>query len=122
MFGYYVIHSASQCGLLTIVQYLIEKQNIYIDIKGYDEMTQLHYACWNDLFPIVQYLISNGADVNAKDVKRKTPLHHAGYNLSNYFKYLISQGANVNATDSAGIKLFSHSSYIVKHYIYKMLI
>ena len=54
----YVIHYACKGGLLSIVQYLIENQNVDKDIKGYWERTPLHYASWKGHLPIVEYLIS----------------------------------------------------------------
>ena len=62
-----VIHCASRNGHLPIVQHLIEKQNIDINIKGKDGKTPLHYACEYGFFSIVEYLISKNADINVKD-------------------------------------------------------
>ena len=51
--------------------------------------------------PIVQYLIDQGADVNAKDDTGNTPLHRAAANGNNEaVKFLVSRGADVNAKSS----------------------
>ena len=71
--GDYVIHYASKNGLLPIVQYLIEQQNVDIDIKGYEERTPLHCACYFNYLDIVKYLVAKGANIKAKDKKGKTP-------------------------------------------------
>ena len=60
--------------------------------------TALHLA--KDL-EIVKLLIKQGANVNAKDRKGKTPLHHL-VNQLEIVKLLIKQGANVNAKDRKG--------------------
>ena len=44
---------------------------IYIYIKGYEEKAPVHYAYEKGHLPIVEYLISNGANSNTKDKKRK---------------------------------------------------
>ena len=46
--------------------------------------------------PIVEYLISKGANINVKDEYwKKTPLHYAsGRGKADIIKYLISKGAN----------------------------
>ena len=61
------IFESIQKGKLIEVQYLIEKQDIDIDIKGEYERTPLHYACEKGHLQIVEYLISKGANINAKD-------------------------------------------------------
>ena len=66
-------------GLLPIVRYLIEKQNVDIDIKGNYEYTPLHYAVQECHLPIVEYLISKGANIEAKDEGGWSPLHYASY-------------------------------------------
>ena len=101
--GDFVIHLATIGGLLNIVKYLIEKRNIPIDSQGNNERTPLHYACSNDHFEIVEYLLSIGANIEAKDKMGKTPLHYAceeGH--LHIIEYLISMGANIEAKDNYG--------------------
>ena len=80
-FKYYegdtLLHIASINKHLPIVQYFIEKQNFNIDIKGHDDKTPLHYACEYGHFIIVEYLISKGANINAKDKNGNYAIHHA---------------------------------------------
>ena len=71
------IHIASKNGHLPIVQYLIEKQNVNIDIKGFEERTSLHYACEKCKIPIINYLISQGANINEKDKWGNNVIHYA---------------------------------------------
>ena len=101
--GNYLIHFASIGGLLSIVQYLIEKHNVDKDIKGYNIQTPLHYACWKGHLPIVEYLISKGANFEAKNSNEETPLHYASkLGRLDVVKYLISLGANKNAKNKDG--------------------
>ena len=66
-------------------------------------MTPLHWACFKGYLPIVQYLIGNGANIEAKQKDQWTPLHYASsYGQTDVVKYLISIGANKNSKDKSG--------------------
>jgi len=42
-----------------------------------DEMTPLHMACRYNSGSVTQLLLTQGAEVNVRDIKGKTPLHYA---------------------------------------------
>ena len=71
-------------------------------------MTPLMYAIKNYKIDIAKYLIEKGANVNAKDVKERRPLHYVSIDYDRYNKQiglaeaLIKAGANVNAKDKKG--------------------
>ena len=53
---------------------LISKQKLEAKDKNQKE-TPLHYSCLIGNLPIVEYLIENGADIEAKTSNKETPLH-----------------------------------------------
>lgn len=66
-------------------------------------MTPLHRACYNGHVESVEFLLSNGADINAKDTVDWTPLHRACFNEElDCVKILITHGADINVKDSNG--------------------
>ena len=84
------LHITTQCGHLPIVQYLIEIQNVDIEIKGDNDKTPLHYAFASDNIDIARYLISKGANLEARDKDNQTPLHYNEDFAANYAIKLLS--------------------------------
>lgn len=65
--------------------------------------TALHRASSDGRLDVVQYLLAQGVDVNAKDEHTCTPLHRASRNgCIEVVRYLIEKGADVNAETSTG--------------------
>jgi len=78
------------------IQKLIESGNDPINKKySIHDETMLHYVARYNWIQMVQYLIENGADVNALDGHIGTPLHDAaGSGNMCVIKYLLDCGAN----------------------------
>ena len=107
------MYHATETGFLTRVAYFIEKKGYDVNMprqKGRSE-TMLHVAAKYFNLEMIEYLITQGADVNAKDNTNQTPLHYAVQTSLCYayavrasdfeaLKFLIAQGADVNAKDN----------------------
>jgi cytohesin len=104
-------------GNITVLMYLLSQGNINANIKGQCGHTILHYACEkiNKLpLEIFKLLIeTHGADVNAQNDNKDTPLHRAvrrfnpdvGGNITT-LTYLLSQkDVNCNIKGSFGCTL-----------------
>ena len=66
-------------------------------------LTVLGHAAWGGHKEIVELLIAEGADVNAKRNTGVTPLHHAAWNgHKEVAELLIANGADVNAKIEGG--------------------
>ena len=104
-----LIHVACANGHLEIVKYLIEKQDVDIEIKGFNERTPLHCACENGHLPIIEYLISKGANINSLDKHSNSILHYASSKGHlPIVKYLVEkQNIDYDILNSKGENPFS---------------
>lgn len=98
------IHKAASSGDYNRVKWLIEKDRAQVKIRDINNNTPLHSACQNARQNIVELLISNGADVNARNNYGRSPLHLAwrekgGARIS---QILIESGADINLEDHYG--------------------
>jgi len=126
-----IIFEAVECGTIQEVKRYIKNSTDFSTINGRYEHhlyhyspTLLHLAARNPSVEVLQYLVSQGADVNAKNNKGDTPLHCAAiYNPSvEVLQYLVSQGADVNAKNKyGGTPLYNaasnHNDAILKYLV-----
>lgn len=72
-----------------------------------EETTELHQAARHGSYGVIQHLLDQRADVNARDIKQWTPLHIAAYYGHAFFiQELIRLRAdviNLNAQDAKGV-------------------
>jgi len=71
-------------------------------VNSVDEygFTALHGLAGEEHYKIAEYLIGNGADVNAKNGEGITPLHLAAW--PKMVKLLVASKADINARDQSG--------------------
>ena len=88
----------------TSLHYSDFKYFIEIITAAYSGQIPLHFAAAYSTPEIVKLLIEHGAEVNAIDNDRRTPLHYAGWANKNpkVIRRLIKNGANVKAIDFYG--------------------
>ena len=104
--GYAPLHLAVKQHHKDVVEYLIKK-GAKIDIRTEKNAdTPLMLAVKETVgIPIVQLLIANGADVNAKGNAGNTPLHIASMNTGetrDMIQFLVKSGADINAKANNG--------------------
>ena len=74
------LHSAVKQAHLHIIKFLIETVGLDVNLKHVEGhvvsgQTPLHEACAAGLPDIVEYLITKGANVNAREQDGQSPLH-----------------------------------------------
>ena len=105
---FFKINTSAISRASATLQYNCPHQFFYIN-----QNTSLHIACSSVHFPIVQYLIEKGANIEAKDKNQHTPLYVAseeGYLPT--VQYLIERGANVEAKTREGKNPLHIVSYL----------
>jgi hypothetical protein len=98
------IHDAARAGDLAKVQALVKADPALVSSKD-DQygQTPLQVAAFNDRKEIVEFLLANKADVNAKAKNGSTALHlAAAKGNQDIVDVLVANKADVNATDNEG--------------------
>lgn len=99
-FGETPLMIASIEGNLPLVKILIQQRNAQINHIGW---TPLHYACARGRLEIAQYLITNGAIVDALSPGNTTPLMMAVQSGNEALvKLLLDKGADLQVRNSQG--------------------
>jgi ankyrin repeat protein len=102
----------------------LEELGENVNLKDKDGETLLHWAAvQNPNVTILEYLISKGADINARNNKGMTPLHKAAFrNTVDHLKCLINAGAQIHIKDYFGYTIFhTASSYNVRIDVFEFL-
>ena len=100
--GMIPLHYGCQQGHLDVVkahESLLEVKEVWA-ARNNDSDTPLHLSCASLSMQIVCYLISNGANTNAKNKRSLTPLHIATQNSHvDIAEMLLNKRAKVNCQD-----------------------
>ena len=106
---------AAKKGDIEKARMLLSQDETLIDARDKDGSTALHCATWKGLQSMVEFLLSQGADVNARnqnDHWGTTALHAAAHaNQPAIAELLIEAGADVNALDLNGKTPLHHTTF-----------
>lgn len=90
--------AAVALGDLERIQVLLKDKPDQISKKGLNDWTLLHHAVQHGHKNVAEWLLANGANVNAEDNINMTPLHLAAERAdTNMAILLLAKGADVNA-------------------------
>ena len=77
---------AAKQGKMEVVRSLVQQKANVNARGGGQEITALHWAAFNEIEELAVFLIQNGANVAAMDMKGRTPLTMASTHLQNKMK------------------------------------
>jgi len=100
---YNAIHQAALDGDTAKLKELLHDSPQLVNKADYDKNTLLHLATLHDRLDAVNYLLSDGANVNAQNAKDMTPLHFAAQQgFADVAKSLLSYKPDLSVKDSRG--------------------
>ncbi len=102
-----LLHKTVREGNLKDVQTLL-KFGIDINEQDEDGNTALHYAVILKNLEIFNFLLANGAYVDAVDKHQCTPLFYAISGSDEFFISLLNAGADIWARDQSGQMVIHH--------------
>jgi uncharacterized protein len=101
--GATALHKAAQIGSAESCKLLLTRADTLLEVKDVYGLTALSYAAMNGHLDTVQLLAQNGADVNARHNRSRTPLFWASLHQHvDVLARLLTAGADVNAVDCDG--------------------
>ena len=94
---------AAESGDLAVVKLFVESgMSVHTPDNDYG-LTVLHFAAWKGHLEVVEYLVGQGADVNAKTDDGDTVLHFAAWDgHTDVVRYLVGQGGGRERKDRQG--------------------
>ncbi|KAJ3704950.1 hypothetical protein LUZ61_008655 [Rhynchospora tenuis] len=104
-YGYMPVHIAAINGKHTIVEMLVERCRDLLDKTTHRKETLIHLAVIANCLDSVRYLITQGVDLNEKDVDGNTCLHLACQKKNHQVitNLLHQEGIEVNSTNARGL-------------------
>jgi uncharacterized protein len=106
---------ASIEGNLALVKYLVLSKKASVNNAGW---TPLQYACTRGHLEVAEFLLSNGANVNALSPNNSTALMMSVMSGNEYLvKYLLDNGADLQMRNQLGLTAIDFSDRYVKPWI-----
>ncbi len=97
------LRSVAASGLVSEVESILQTEPDLVKCRGLRGFTPLHTAADKDQTEVVRFLISHGAEINARTDAGDTPLHWAAVDdRMNAAKLLLAEGAEINPKDKDG--------------------
>ncbi|XP_059470991.1 uncharacterized protein LOC132193991 isoform X3 [Neocloeon triangulifer] len=97
-YGDDALHLACQGGKLHNAKYLLGLNGFSVEKKGHLGRTALHCAAFNGHVAVAEFLLSKGANVNARDNKNYTPfILAAQFSYEEMCQLLVENGADLSA-------------------------